>query len=99
MESPGLRPRGARSVLVAIAALALAGVQLGLPGIAFAGTTTLTTCDETSLKSAVAVGGTVFFGVDCTITLTSPVLVGTGLSVDIESNGHVVAISGGNATR
>ena len=61
--------------------------------------TTLTTCDEASLKAAVAHGGTVQYGLDCTVTLTSPVIVSSGLTVDVEAGGFRVILSGGHTSR
>jgi hypothetical protein len=81
-------------VLAIYATVALAtSTAVGAPA------TTLTTCDEASLKAAVAGGGTVQYGLDCTVTLTSPVIVGAGLTVDVEAGGFRVILSGGHTSR
>src|SRR3954468_415730 len=62
--------------------------------------TTITSCSDSSLRSAVAAGGTVAFGVDCTdLVLSRTITIPAGLTVDIQANRHTVALDGGNAVR
>jgi hypothetical protein len=64
--------------------------------------TVLTSCSFSALKSAVAAGGTVDYGVSCTsppVSFTSTITVPTGLSVDIEANGRAVTFDGGAKVR
>src|SRR5690242_16813201 len=64
--------------------------------------TVLTSCSFPALKSAVAAGGTVDYGVSCTsppVSFTSTITVPTGLSVDIEASGHTVTFDGGAKVR
>lgn len=74
----------------------LLGSLLGL----FAGmaqTNVVTVCDEASLRAAVNAGGTVQFGCDGTIYLTSTLEIGTNTFLD--AAGHAVTISGSNAVQ
>src|SRR5580704_3575801 len=60
----------------------------------------LTSCDETSFRSAVAAGGTVSFaaGTSCTLSLTKTAIsIGSGLDVTIDGTGASVVIDGGGA--
>src|SRR5947209_13795858 len=62
--------------------------------------TTLTTCNEATLRSAVFHGGVVTFGVDCPdLVLTKSMAIGSSLQVDIEGNGHSVVLDGAGVTR
>ena len=90
--------RVARALAITVPAIC-ATVALAASSALGAPTTTLTTCDEASLKAAVARGGTVQYGVDCTVTLTSPVIVGSGLTVDVEAGGFRVFLNGGHTAR
>ena len=50
----------------------------------------LTTCGFTALKSAVAAGGTIDYGVDCAsspVSFTATIKVPAGLAADVEANG------------
>ena len=58
---------------------------------------TVTTCDETGLRAAIAQGGTVNFACDGTITLTNTIEVTK--SVAIDGTGRQVVISGGGKVR
>src|SRR5690349_5984535 len=56
-------------------------------------TTVLTSCSFSALETAVAVGGTVDYGVGCQsppVSFTSTITIPVGLTVDIEANGHTV---------
>ena len=62
----------------------------------------LTTCAFTALKNAVAVGGTIDYGVNCQsppVSFTSTIKVPAGLTADIEANGHTVTFDGGDKVR
>jgi hypothetical protein len=64
--------------------------------------TVLNSCSFAALKTAVAAGGTVDYGVDCQsppVSFTSTITVPAGLSVDIEANGHSVTFDGGAKVR
>src|SRR5207253_9692454 len=90
---------GARRLVAGAVAL-VAVVAWGVPGAAAIAQTTITSCDETTFRNAVAAGGTVQFGVDCpNLVLTSELAIPSGLQVDIQANGHTVALNGGNAVR
>ena len=54
-------------------------------------------CDEASLRSALAEGGTVTFACDGTIVLTNTIVVDATASID--ASGHKVTLSGGNSVR
>jgi hypothetical protein len=57
----------------------------------------LTVCDESSLRAALAEGGTIKFGCDGTIVLASTLQVTSNTVLD--GTGHNVVISGGDAVR
>ena len=60
----------------------------------------LTSCSFTALKNAVAAGGTVDYGVNCQsspVPFTATITVPAGRTVDVEANGHSVALDGGKA--
>src|SRR5690348_8285989 len=62
--------------------------------------TTLTTCTPSDYDAAVAAGGTVTFAVDCPNLVPSvPVSVPAGKVLDVEGNGHNVALNGGGKRR
>src|SRR5690348_12358048 len=53
--------------------------------------------DEESLRAALNGGGAVTFGVNGTISLSSPLVISNNTSID--GSGHTVTISGNNAVR
>src|SRR5262245_18511039 len=57
----------------------------------------ITTCDEASLRTALAAGGTVTLACDGTITVTDTLVLATNVTLD--ASGHAVIISGNNAVR
>src|SRR5690348_14659924 len=62
----------------------------------------LTTCAFTALKNAVAAGGTIDYGVNCSsppVTFASTIGVPSGRTADIEANGHTVTFDGGSKVR
>jgi hypothetical protein len=62
----------------------------------------LTSCTFSALKAAVAAGGTVDYGANCSsppITFTSKLSVASGLTVDIEADGHTVTFDGADTVR
>jgi hypothetical protein len=62
--------------------------------------TVLNTCSESAFRAAVAKGGTLQFGVDCSdIVLSQTVSIPSGLSVDVEAGGHTVVLDGGGVRR
>jgi len=62
--------------------------------------TTLSSCRETDLAAAVAAGGTVTFGTDCSdLLFSTPITVPTGNSATIDSNGHTVVLDGAARSR
>src|SRR4051794_11419678 len=72
---------------------------LGLSAPAQA-TTTISSCTDAALRSAVAAGGTVLFGVDCTdLQLSKQLTIPAGLQVDLRANGHQAVLDGRNAVR
>ncbi|MGH7967119.1 MAG: hypothetical protein ACREIC_00170, partial [Limisphaerales bacterium] len=56
----------------------------------------VTNCSEVSLRSALAGGGAVVFGSDCSITLAAPIVIGPGTTT-IDAAGHNVTLSGNNS--
>src|ERR1035438_8665037 len=58
---------------------------------------TVTSCTESSLRAAMAGGGTVTFACDGTITLANT--ISNSLNTVIDGSGHQITISGGNAVR
>src|SRR4051794_2563139 len=61
--------------------------------------TTIASCTATSYANAVAHGGIVKFGVNCSLTPSATIVVASGKTLDLEGNGHAVTISGGDARR
>ena len=62
----------------------------------------LTSCGFTALKTAVAAGGTIDYGVNCTspaVSFTATIKVPAGLTADVEANGHSVTFDGGGKVR
>lgn len=50
-------------------------------------------CTDAALRSAVAATGNVRYGVDCpSVLLNSAFVVGTGVTVSIDANGHAVSL-------
>src|ERR1035437_9183696 len=81
------------------------GIKIGLLGIvsiltiqshALAGGT-VTSCDEASLRAALAGGGTVTFACNGTITLANTLVITNNTVLD--ASGHSMTLSGGNAVR
>ncbi|MBV8984054.1 MAG: hypothetical protein JO248_06400, partial [Acidimicrobiia bacterium] len=61
--------------------------------------TTLTTCDEASLRAAVQQGGVVRYGVPCMVNLTQTITIPAGLDVTIDGNGQGVQLNGQQLVR
>ena len=58
--------------------------------------TTLSSCSPAAFDAAVTAGGTVRFGLDCpSLVVTRTTVIPVGKTLDIEGNGHAVALSGG----
>jgi hypothetical protein len=57
----------------------------------------VSTCDEASLRAALAGGGTVTFACDGTITLVNTLAITNNTVID--ASGHSITISGGNSVR
>ena len=80
-----------------------AGLILGvslftcLLGVNSARSAVVANCDETSLRAAIAQGGTVSFACDGVITITNTLAIGTGITVD--ATGRSIVVSGGNSNR
>src|SRR5436853_3265271 len=70
-----------------------------VPAASAAGSGVLSNCGFAALRTAVAAGGTIDYGADCTVTFRSTLSVPSGRTVDIEANGHVVTFDGGSAVR
>lgn len=71
-----------------------------LAGSTFTGgaaTNVVTVCDQATLQSAVASGGTVLFGCDATIVLTNTLVVSQNTVID--GAGHNITISGNDVVR
>jgi hypothetical protein len=89
-------------VPLALAAAVLWGpAALAAPG-GPAVTKVLTTCTFTALKNAVAAGGTIDYGINCTsppVSFAATIQVPSGRTADIEANGHTVAFDDGNKVR
>src|SRR5690349_15006545 len=85
--------------LVQATALAALGAAVWAAPAARADTT-LTTCTPSDYDAAVAAGGTVTFAVDCpNLIPTVPASVPAGKVLDVEGNGHSVALNGGGKRR
>ena len=68
----------------------------GAPTVA----TVLASCRFSALQSAVAAGGTIDYGQDCSsVTFTAALTVPTGLTVTIEADGHSVTFNGNYMVR
>lgn len=63
-------------------------------GAAARADSTVTTCSEDALRTALATGGVVTFAEDCSITLVRPITIAQNITLD--GNGHTVTLSGGN---
>ena len=73
--------------------------MLAVPGAARADTT-VTTCTDAALRSAVAGGGIVTFGTSCSgLQLVAALAVPAGHSVDLRSGGFSVVLDGRGANR
>jgi hypothetical protein len=59
--------------------------------------TVVTDCSENALLSALARDSVVTFATNCSITLSAPILVGAGVTKQIDAGGHTVTLSGNNA--
>lgn len=87
-----------RARAVALGATGIAAVAASGVAAQAAALGTVTSCTQSALKSAIAGGGSVVFGVDCPDLVLTSALTISG-SVSIDANGHTVALDGGNATR
>ncbi len=100
------RARSAKLAFLAVPA-ALAAAMLWEPAALAATaspavTKVLTSCAFTALKNAVAAGGTIDYGVNCTspaVNFTATIKVPAGLTADVEANGHSVTFDGGAKVR
>src|SRR4051812_44750803 len=72
-------------------------VSIVLPQRTPARPAAVTVCDEASLRAAIANGGTINFGCDGTIVLSSTLQIATNTVLD--GTGHNVVLSGGNQVR
>jgi hypothetical protein len=93
-----------RTVRVSLGALALVGLAWLLLAHALpAGAGgNVTTCNEASLRAALAGGGSVTFGCGASpapITLTSPLVITAPTSLDGTNGGSPITLSGGGTTR
>src|SRR5579863_6307331 len=61
--------------------------------------TVVAPCTFTTFRTDVLAGGTVTFGAACTLTLTSPITIGSTLTVNITSGGFSVTLSGGSTNQ
>ena len=62
--------------------------------------TTITACNESTLTTAVAAGGTVSFGASCSdLKFTQTISIGAKLKVVISGNGHTVVFDGQGSTQ
>jgi predicted outer membrane repeat protein len=78
----------------------LALIPSGPAAVHAASTVTVSTCDESNLRSAITsagAGGTVTFSCSGTITLASTITIGQDLSID--GSGQAVKISGGHSVQ
>src|SRR5258708_5997359 len=57
---------------------------------------TVSNCSEDELRAAIAGGGLVTFGSNCSITLTQPIPVASG-DTTVDAGGFTVTISGGSS--
>ena len=75
-------------------------LALGATQVARAATTSISTCTDSALTSAIAAGGTVVFQVDCPdLVLGQSISIPSTLTVDIEANGHTVVLDGSSIRR
>ena len=88
-----------RAAALAAALMLVSAVTVAVAAGPAAADSMLSSCAESDLDAAVAGGGTVLFGVDCVVTLTSAVTIGAGLTVNIDGNGHQVTLDGADRTR
>ena len=87
-----------RKPVGAVLLVLVAGLAVGAS--AAQADTTLMSCTPADFESAVAAGGTVTFAVDCPSLVPSKVTsVPSGKVLDIEGNGHMVALSGNGQRR
>ena len=100
------RRHAARLGFLAVPSALVAALLWGPASLAATGSPTvakvLTSCGFTALKSAVAAGGTIDYGVNCTsppVSFTATVKIPAGLTADVEANGHSVTFDGGNKVR
>jgi hypothetical protein len=83
----------------AILALLWGPAALAAPGDPALLPAALQSCAFSALKSAVAAGGTIDYGQDCSVTFTASLTVPTGRTVKIEANGHSVTFNGNYKVR
>ena len=102
----GRRARSAGFGLLVVPSAVAAAMLWGPAALAAPGgpavAKVLTTCAFTALKNAVAAGGTIDYGVDCSssaVSFASAIQVPSGRTADIEANGHTVNFDGGNKVR
>jgi len=70
-----------------------------LTGVSSANAATIATCDASTLRSDVNVGGSYVFGCDGTIVVSQPLVVPAGRTVSLDGGGHSVVISGGTLSQ
>src|SRR5436190_15730081 len=73
--------------VAALLAFSAAGVVTPVPAVAEADST-VSSCNDATLRAAIEAGGVVTFTVNCpSILLTTPFDIPAGLNVDLEANG------------
>src|SRR4051794_22729421 len=93
----GSRPMRMACFLAALLASSAVGVVAPAPARA---DSTVSSCDDATLRAAIEAGGVVTFSVNCSaVMLASPFDIPAGLDVDLEANGHTVALDGRNSVR
>ena len=84
--------------LVGLAALGTAAAVLPIVGAAppaGAADVTINDCTDASLRTAVAAGGVITYGVDCSdLVLASSLVIPAGKNLTIDGNGHTLVLDG-----
>ena len=96
---PVSSPRGATPLVAAATLVLVVAGSVTAVARPAAADTIVSNCSEAAFDTAVAGGGTVLFGADCTLTLTKPVTIRPGLIVDVEAGNHQVVLDGATKTR
>jgi hypothetical protein len=88
------------ALLLGVGVLASLGLATKPAHAQAAASTTISTCDDATLRSAIAnanSGDTISFGCDGIITLSSTLVISQNLTLD--GNGHRVTLDGGNSVK